>query len=301
MEELSLKWKPRVVVIGSGGIKGLMILGCLSPLEDVSLLESIDTFCGVSVGAIICLLMILGYKIREIVGNAAKIDIFKEISDIDIHQIVNHNGILSNEPIRQKLITLVLDKIGTIPTLYDLYMKTGKSLIIVTLNTTDERTEYMNPFTHPNISCIDAIMYSMNIPFIYYQLMDTKGKIYVDGILADPYPVNYFDDHNTDILGIYIKTTNNDIKKDALSYIYKIFHASINQRVLSHINKSSNKCRHIELNTVFTDVIGVSLNIKDKAKLLIDGYNIGKSFIENLTHPITKKEIIKYNYPPYYL
>src|SRR5688572_17633724 len=227
-----MDWKPRVIVIGPGGIKGLMILGFLSPLEQSGLLNKVDTYCGVSIGAIISLLMIVGYKIREIIGVASKIDIFKDASLLDVTNMINHKGLMSNEPARQKLIELVLAKLGTIPTLYELYMQTGKSLITTTLNATDELTEYMGPFTHPKTSCIDAVMYSMNIPFIHYQLIDSRGKTYVDGILGNPYPIDYFDNDQENILGIYIKTMYEDINTGLTtsSYGYKLLEATINQR-----------------------------------------------------------------------
>ncbi len=290
-----MDWHPRVVVIGPGGIKGLMILGFLSPIEDSGLLNRVDTYCGVSIGAIISLLIIVGYKIREIVGIASKIDIFKDISLLDVKNIIQHKGLISNEPIRQKLIELILNKLGNIPTLYELYMQTGKALITTTLNATDELTEYMGPFTHGKISCIDAVMYSMNIPFIYYQLIDGRGKTYVDGILANPYPIDYFDDKNTNILGIYTKTIYNDDS----SYVYKLLESTINQRRASIINKSSSCCKHAVLETLYKDVMGVTMSIKDKADMLTYGYNIGKLFLEQL--PINNNIDTLYQYPTYYL
>src|SRR5438309_2109801 len=106
------QWYPRVLVIGTGGVKGFNILGFLSPLEDAGLLKYTDTFCGVSVGAIISLLMVAGYEIREIVGEAAMLDIFKDMEQLTLQGVVNNRGVLSNEPIRKRLIQLVLNKFG---------------------------------------------------------------------------------------------------------------------------------------------------------------------------------------------
>src|SRR3972149_10640295 len=86
------QWIPRVIVIGPGGIKGLKILGFLSPIEDSGLLEYLDTYCGVSVGAVISLLIICGYQIREIVGEAAKLDLFKEIGAFNFKSIIENKG-----------------------------------------------------------------------------------------------------------------------------------------------------------------------------------------------------------------
>lgn len=298
------KWKPRVIVIGPGGAKGLMILGFLSPIEDYGILQYIDTYCGVSIGAVISLLIIVGYKIREIVAEASKIDFFKDLLNIDINTIINQKGLMSNQPAREKLKNLVLKKLGCIPTLYDLYMKTGKSLITTTLNATDEVTEYMGPFTHPTISCIDAVMYSMNIPFIYYQLLDNRGKTYVDGALANPYPVDYFDNGNIQILGIFLKTSYFCNKGDMsiTNYLYKLLESSMNQRRIDIINTSSDCCHHVCLENAQKDIIGITLQIQDKVDMLVSGYNVGKTFIQNLyNNPLNINKKEKYHYPQYYL
>lgn len=326
MDDGEKLWIPRVLVIGPGGIKGFKVLGFLSPLEDSKFLNYIDTYCGVSVGAMICLLMIAGYEIREIVGEAAKFDIFKEISSINIQSIMSHRGLLSNEPLRKRLSQLVLDKFGTIPTLHGLYMQTGKSLITVTLNATDEEAVMMGPFTHPNISCVEATMLSMNIPFIFYQLV-YNGKTYVDGALANPYPVDYFDDNSTNILGIYLKGTTKaplvtsnvppaqgsilqkiDESQTSIPlglYSNKIIHSLIDQRRNHIIQQSSSKCRHVSLETSTNDTIGYGVTTEDKAKMLVEGFNEGKSFLYSIqnntySHP-SSPDNQKYKYPPYYM
>jgi len=292
-----MDWYPRTLVIGPGGVKGMMILGCLVPLEDIHYLKYIDTYCGVSVGSIISLLLIVGYKVREIISKACKYDFFQN-SCFDMTKIIEHKGMLSNEPIRQKLSKLILKKMGTIPSLYELYMKTGKSLITTTLNITEEKTEYMNYQTHPLISCIDAVMYSVNIPFIYYQLLDKNGNSYIDGALGNHYPIDYVDDDKTNILGIYVKTlfdNNNNI----IDYSHKIIEVSMDQARLRKINNASNYCKHILLETKNSSIIGLDLNIKMLADLVYEGYKVGNQFINQKINPIHDKN--KYIYPTYYL
>lgn len=315
-------WYPRVLVLGPGGIKGFKTLGFLSPLEDSKFLEYIDTYCGVSVGAIIALLTIAGYQIREIVGEAAKFDIFKEIGNFNVQSIMSNKGLMSNEPVRRRLNQLILNKFGTIPTLHGLYMQTGKAFVTVTLNATDEECVMMGPFTHPNVSCVDATMFSMNVPFIFYQLVH-HGKIYVDGALANPYPIDYFDDGKTNILGIYLKgttktppRTNSDPpgpiiqhieSQPAMSvgiYFNKIFHSLIDQRRGHIIQQASAACRHVCLEATTNDTMGYGVNTDDKARMLVEGFNEGKLFLaqmQNNTYIDPKiPEISRYTYPPYY-
>jgi predicted acylesterase/phospholipase RssA len=302
------EWYPRVLVIGPGGVKGLKILGFLSPIEDSGFLEYVDTYCGVSVGAVISLLIICGYQIREIVGEAVKLDIFKEIGGFDFKSIIENKGFISNEPIRKVLTQLVINKFGNVPTLYGLYMRTGKAFVTVTLNATDEVCVMLNPFTHPDLSCVDATMFSMNIPFVFYQLV-YKGKTYVDGALVNPYPVDYFDDGKTNILGIYVKSIhskNDPTESIPLStYSLKMIYSLIDHRRNHIIQQTSDKCKHVCLETYVIDTMGNNVTPEDKALMLVEGFNQGKCFIEQMktggySNPKISK-IQKYTYPIYHM
>ena len=326
-EKIEKKWMPRVLVIGPGGLKGLKALGFLSTIEDCGLLENTDTYCGVSAGAIISLLIVAGYQIREIVGEASNLNLFKDIDNLTVQSIIDNKGLISNEPIRRRLTQLILNKFGVVPSLWGLYMQTGKAYISVTLNATDDECEMMGPFTHPNVSCVDATMFSMNIPFIFYQLI-YQGKIYVDGALGNPYPVDYFDDNKTNILGIYMKTidniknlqktkdsdeSNNIIQKIEESrknvnipmstYSFKIINSLMDQRRNHIIQQSSSRCKHICLETKQINVVGYNVTKEDKADMLVEGFNEGKEFISQLHNDINPKVPSKsfYSYPIYYM
>jgi len=330
---VSNSWNPRVLVMGPGGIKGLKILGFLSPIEDSGLLEKVDTYCGVSVGAILSLLLITGYTVREIIGEAIMLDLFKDLISFNIKTSVSQRGLLSSEPIRKRLTDLLLGKFGMIPTLEGLYLRTGKAFVAVTLNATDEECVMMGPFTHQHVSCIDATMFSMNIPFVFYQLIYNE-KTYVDGALANPYPIDYFDDGNTDILGIYLCSSKavtraiaparidplhpntpiiqrieaEDTSTNTLSissYWVKMVNSLLEQRRVHIMQHASSRCKNVSLETNTNDLIGVSLTIEDKVKMMTEGYNEGKAFLKQLRDGIYRgpriSEPQKYTYPQYYM
>lgn len=309
-------YKPKVLVIGPGGIKGLKTLGFLSPLEDYGMLDDVDVFCGVSIGAVICLLLLIGYKVREIVGGAITFDIFKDFDDIknfNLQDMIQNRGLISNEPARKHLSNLVIDKLGIIPNLRNLYLMTGKSFVTTTLNATDNKCQVLDMNNNPDLSCIEAVLFSTNIPFIFYQII-YQSKIYVDGALANPYPVDYFDNEETDILGIYMTTkeiNKNPIIKeisdnfqisDLSGYFNKIFDALITQRRNDIIQKSSKFCKHVRLECVNADLTGKNLTITDKSLMLVEGYNEGKKFISDVTNNIFVNSYIPpkqlYQYPP---
>lgn len=315
MEDVTPKWLPRVLVIGPGGVKGLKTLGFLATIEDSVLLNYIDTYCGVSVGAVISLLMVAGYTIREIIGQAILLDIFNEIEPFDFHMVSKNRGLISTEPARRLLTNKLIEKFGKVPSLYHLYMITGKAFIAVTLNSTDEKAEILTPFSHPTMSAIDAVIFSMNIPFLFYQLI-YDGKIYVDGAFANPYPVDYFDDGQTNILGIFMKNKEDDIiiqsknkilhkldDSENLStfgdYFIKIIQSLINQKYNDNLRNSSDKCRHVCLAVT---QISTKVDVKDKAIMIVEGFNEGKEFLKQLDHEYRKDCNKKqyYQYPDYY-
>jgi predicted acylesterase/phospholipase RssA len=299
-------WYPRVVIIGPGGIKGLKMLGFLAPIEDVGLLEYTDTFCGVSVGAIIALLIVAGYQIREVVGEASNLNLFKDMRNVSFKSIIENCGLMSNESMKRRLTQLMIDKFGLVPTLYNLYLQTGRAFVAVTLNATDNQCVIMSPFTHPNLSCVDVALFSINIPFIFYQLM-FQGKTYVDGALANPYPIEYFDNTTTNILGLY--TTSLNCKEhdpvSPIEYSWKIINALIDQRTLEAVKNSSSLCKNICLSSDICDLIGYTISIEDKAHMLVEGFNEGQSFIASLRlnseGPPVPRIQNRYPYPRYYM
>jgi predicted acylesterase/phospholipase RssA len=199
-------------------------------------------------------------------------------------------------------------------------MITGKAFITVTLNTTDEKTEILTPFTHPDMSSVDATIFSMNIPFLFYQLV-YEGKIYVDGAFANPYPVNYFDDGKTNILGIFMKNKEDDIimkaKNNILhkiddsqslipfgSYFMKIIQSLINQKRNDILRNCSDKCRHVCLTSLPISMLG-KIDVKDKASMIVEGFDEGKKFLQQLKTNTYKQIRLNentehYQYPQYY-
>jgi predicted acylesterase/phospholipase RssA len=315
-------WYPRVVVLGPGGVKGLLLLGFLFPLEDNGFLDRTDIYCGVSVGALIALLKVSGYKVREIVGEAATLDLFKDVGSLAIPDIISQRGLISNEQIKRRLQQLMISKFGSVPTLHGLYMRTGKMFVSTTLNTTDERCEMMGPFTHPHVSCVDATMFSMNIPFLFYQLV-YQGKVYVDGALGNPYPMDYFDDGNTDVLGIYLKSDHSggasfapthppqilepvmqpQEAKSVGMYALKMVESIMEQRRNHIIQMTSDRCKHVCLKSTTKDTTGYTVTIEEKGEMLVAGFNRGREFLDQVANntytgpPIPAHA--QFSYPPH--
>ena len=283
LSEFDSEWRPNVLVLGPGGVKGFLELGALLQFEKKGYFENIEYYTGCSAGAAIVLLIVAGYKISEILQICWNINVLNDITDLDIKDIKEKTGLISNKTVETLLTNKIIEKFGKVLTLKQLYYATGKIINIVTYNLDDDQTEYFNKDTEPNISCIHAVMMSMAIPLLM-QSRRYKGRDYIDGAIGNPYPIDIHDDGINQILGIYIsssKGNNSGILKKA----YKMLHASMGQIRNRIINTSSKQCKHLELNSNIMDATGITVPIELKKEMIRSGYQEANKFIEKIQNP----------------
>lgn len=285
---------PRVLVLGPSSDKWLMMVSYLMAFEDVNHFHMVDTYCGVAHGALIALLLIVGYNCRQIVGLFNALDVFKDY--------FSSSPIISNEPARKQLSKIILMKLSHVPTLYELYMMTGLTLVTVTYNMHQQCTEYLTPFTHPTLSCLDAVTNSLNVPLLHYQLFNTSNELVIDGTFANPYPVDYFDDGKTSICGIWVHRNVHARESRELTLL------KINLMTRYWVTKqtTTSQCQHHLIENQSMDMVDtvVETMITTRAHDCWSGYNQGRRSIEDLQNRIQLNKTIhksgKYTYPPYY-
>lgn len=275
-------WSPTVLVLGPGGVKGFLELGALLVFEREKILERIRHYVGVSVGAVISLLLVAGYSVSEIITEALEVNIFQDISTINIAEAKANSGLISNRVVKDLLLQRLEEKFGFVPTLGQLYSATGVLFTIVTMNLDKDRAEYISKETDPNLSAVDAVMLSMNIPLLFYKIKH-KGCVCIDGAFGDPYPVGEYDDGNTDILGIYIVTRRPDIASatdsNFLLYLYKIIDSTMTYSRYKTMQRASDRCRHLELVSPTFDTVGLTVDTKAKNAMIIHGYREAEKFL----------------------
>lgn len=265
--------EPTVLVLGPGGAKGFLELGALLYLEQHKYLSKVRTVIGVSVGAVIGLLLVCGYSAEEILENCLQTTLFQDLSSVKLSEVSSHSGLIPNTVIREKLESLVQARFGIIPSLHQLYMATGYILEVVTVNLNTSNTVYFSAKTEPDCNSVEAVLLSMNIPLLFYKL-EYKGNLYIDGAFGNPYPVDRYDDGKTNILGIHISTREKiEGNMDLLIYIHKIIDSPSCQLTKMIMDKSSKMCTHIRLSNKILDTTGVSLSLEDKVKMIVRGYN----------------------------
>ena len=241
----------KVLVLSGGGLKGIVQLGILHrlsnntnnkkfdndsylddllnnislsshPSDNINLLSEIKYYVGTSIGSIICLLLIIGISPSEILSHICAN--FDTSIKLDIQSILTKCGATSPDFLFDRLLKVVEDKIGFIPTMDELYETFHKEFTVVTYNITTDETVYIDYKSHPNLSCIEALKMSCNIPIVFEKYMYDKC-FYIDGGVSDNFPIEYAKDKykNEKILGLNVDKVLPRVTEfkddDLLSYI----------------------------------------------------------------------------------
>lgn len=267
------------LVVSGGAIKGLLSLGALQCYDEARKLDDIDTFAGTSIGSVICLLLCLGYTPMHILICACKEDITRDFRGVDITNMFSEFGVVEPITLFNVLESMILNKMGKIPTFKELYVCTEKNLVMCTYNLTKKRLEYLSHDTHPNMCVMEAVRLSCNIPFLFPRL-EYEGCLYIDGGIADDFPVNHMDDGDRIILGIYTPYSDKMGDRVSLSdYIYDVIHAPIKEiRKLRNDQLSDN----VDVITLISEVktLQFDIGLKEKQDRFYDGYRQAKKYLD---------------------
>ena len=277
-------WQPQVIVLGPGGVKGFLLLGCLRRLVQDQFLEQICHWVGVSAGAAISLLLVAGLNVDEIISICFEIDLVEDVLAINLDQSGKRLGLLENKTVETKLETCLKNKFGYVPTLKQLFIATGLELTMVTFNIDAMEPVYLHHNSHGQLSCVEAAMMSMAVPLLM-QPRKYNGQAYIDGALGSPYPVCRFDD--LDVLGLYISSEIDlySSYKKPITFIYKLVQSGIKRLREIEIEHCSDKVKHIGLRTEITDTTGISLSRESKQAMIDSGYHCGERFLARLNSP----------------
>lgn len=165
------------LLIGSGGYNGIRFLGALEYIHENNLLD-LKKFYGCSIGSIIGIYYILGFKPKDILSMFINMNIL-DVVKYDINNIPKNNSILDHS-IMEKLFEKLWEKIEEDITIEEFVNKTGVDINIHITNITKNKYESFNIRTRPKIKLKDAVKASMSIPFVFPPVtIDTDQ--FVDG------------------------------------------------------------------------------------------------------------------------
>lgn len=257
------------LVIGGGGFKGTQFLGALHYLNENGYLQRFQNYFGVSVGAIICLLLILDYSPLE------------QFNMIDIKNIFK---IQKKRPFINFLLPTLLEKyVDKQTTFLQLFEKTNKHFFCIAYDCTLGRECLFSACTTPNVSVLDALVASCSIPFASTPYIIQNSK-YIDGGIINNLPIDHAVnfDMTKDIIVLYLTDEENEINNNL--NILQLFSICIQipsrQLDLFRLELTKNSDKNI-LKCNFPTVTGLEhiIMCTDKEQLFRQGYDRMENFL----------------------
>lgn len=262
------------LVLSGGGVKGIGQLGVLHYYYEKNLLDlsSIKEFAGTSVGSVICLLLICGYTPMEIFQRIYTIDSFFKAGGVhNIWDLFKNFGLMSIEPFIESVRTMVLEKLGKNPTLSELKRDTGKTLIVSAVNISKMCLEYFSPETKPHLTALDAVKISCNLPLVF-QRIRYNGDYYVDGGMADNFPIASIDPDGKNILGIVVTGKDNAGGDDFVNYLFRLMVFPINIMTQLRSKGAGPNVKLIEVSFDDLPILELAVESKRKMEIFMKGY-----------------------------
>lgn len=199
---------------------GVVTLGALQYLYDNELVNA-STYVATSSGSIIATLLSIGYTPLELLCKICVGQLYKNITNFNVtNMLLLGKGLMNFQQIEDSLQMLMIEKIGFVPTLNEIYERFGKRIVYATCNATDGIREYISKDEYPHLSCLTAIRMSSSFPFVFLPC-EYEGKKYIDGGIVDNYPVEYASNKiGGKIIGICI-TTSKPVNFETNFHLFK--------------------------------------------------------------------------------
>ena len=133
------------LVLSGNSTNAIVTLGALQYLTDNGHIKHIKNYIGTSSGAILSLLLLIGYQPIEILTYLCIEKIYKKMVQFNIsNMLLMGKPLMSFEPIKSSMEQLIIEKLGFMPTMKSVERLCGeKRLVFTTYNLTDDCREYI--------------------------------------------------------------------------------------------------------------------------------------------------------------
>lgn len=196
----------RNLVFEGGGVKGIAYVGAMDKLDEEGILKDIERVAGTSAGAMVAVLVGLGYTAKELGTILWDINFQNFLDDSwgfvrDTKRLLNDYGWYKGDYFRDLMASYIKEKTGDGETTFKQFeelRKKGKAFREIYLIGADLTTGYSKIFSAkhtPHVKIADAARISMSIPLFFAAVkgVNGDGHIYVDGGLLDNYAIKIFD------------------------------------------------------------------------------------------------------------
>lgn len=288
------------IVISGGGPSALLCYGIIKYLTDVKYfnIEDIECYYGTSSGAILSVILIMGFEYETLDDYFLKrqwnkVFDLKQNNNYDLINYLTDKGIDGKEFIIKLFEPLMTSKnIDINITLLEFYNLTKKKLFIYgsELNNSNKiDTIEISYETFPEMRLIDALTITTSIPFVFKPII-YKNMCFVDGGLLNNFPLNNCLERNNkeEIFGMgnYIIKPSEKITEttDFMDYI-----AIIIQKTYNTLKKQHNKIENL-INYDITDIRSIDswvnylIDNNKKIELIEKGEEYAKKYLKSLNY-----------------
>lgn len=209
------------LIFEGAGIRGIAYCGAIQEMEAKNMIGNIEKVGGTSSGAIVALMLSLGYSGKDIESLISKTK-FKKFNDGGfffvggINRINKYFGWYKGKKLGKWLGKIIEEKTGNADiTFEELYQNGFKGLYITGTSLTKQKPVIFSQETFPKMKVRDAVRISSSIP-LYFEpvFIDSAGTILyhpkqkqgldvlVDGGIVENFPIHIFDKSTPDLTTI---------------------------------------------------------------------------------------------------
>lgn len=283
------------VAISGGGTKGVFAVGVVLALDYLGLLTNIKGIVGTSIGGLIGTMYILGFTGNEIANYASDTQFSTLLQRPDPIRFISRGYICNGKLIKQKLKELIFEKTQNENiTLGELYIKTGKHLILTAVCREDSQLALLDHTsdTFSDLPLWRALRMTMSFPYVF-KPEKWKEKHYIDGGCRLNYPITVFPiektlgirigvrGHRSSMLPFSVENPSSKLSKNhpLTGFIYNLY--SMLELLIVVINAISEeaeiqalkglKFREIDGLIENTSTLSFDVSHEDKVKMIMHG------------------------------
>jgi hypothetical protein len=240
------------VIFSRPGESGLVpYVGALWAAEDEKSIDTCKVWISPSTTSIVAIMKILDYSCIDILALLFKLPQLAT-SPTPFKNPLNLG--IENTTLKDIISDRITSKVGSIPTLKELYENRGVVFVGIGFSLSKQEIEYIHKETYPNMSLLDVICISLSTPGIYkpYRVGE---DLWVDGSIVEPFSPHSIEMDCGHILAINTKSNriiyhNRDPLNQVKDMMRTIFEA---QRQMAIPEKLSNNISVISIDCSSSD------------------------------------------------
>jgi len=291
------------LVFKGGGIKGLAYLGAIHELSKHAPLSQFEQFVGTSAGAITAMLLSFRYSVEQIAGIVGGIEYGAWLDHEwgvlrDAHNLRTQFGWCRSEVPRAWIEQQVKDALGDEKaTFRDLWKQKETTLVVCAVNVNKEIPVYFGQEAWTlDLPIADCVLASMSIPVVW-EPVEIGGDLYVDGGLADNYPINRYDLpwwQNETVLGFWVDDAqkvawlerghippSRPIGQDIIKYLIRVFGCATSAETVEAATTGRDKWRTVYIDTDVS-TLDFELDAQGKMEVIEDGRRGFREFLKRV-------------------